>query len=143
MKRLDDLISFSTSIERMHIEHPQWVLRVIIFDVVLFVITFTAWLVWPLFVGKPFGVVLAVLVGLQLGRTCLLGVRRAATYRSGWLRGREAFVSSMQEAMQRGFTLEQWLSREFARDVAIMGEVLDDDELTRIVEAQRQQRDEP
>src|SRR4051794_14789658 len=117
----------------MYVQKPQLVRRALIIDAIIFVITFACWAFWPMFVGTPASPVISVIVGLQLGRTCILTIRRAATYRSGWLDGRASFVAAMSEAQRRGMSPADWLASEFARDMAVMGETVDVDELLRRV----------
>jgi hypothetical protein len=100
-------------------------------DLSLFVITLGAWIIWPHVFGTWLGVVCGIAVGLQLGRTALLGVRRQMTYRAGWVHGRGAMIASLTEALRRGMTMDEWVSREAVRDLAMIGEHVDPDVLLR------------
>jgi hypothetical protein len=100
--------------------------QVIAFDLGLFLGAVAAWSLYPVTRGTWFGIAGGVLIGLQLGRASIGGIRRASAYRSGWLSGRQAMVAAMAEAYQRGMTLEQWLTAELSRDYAVLGLTADD-----------------
>jgi hypothetical protein len=97
-----------------------YALRVLVLDAALFVIAVTAWVVLAELHGWWRGVA-AVIIGLQLGRAGIVSYRRAAAYRSGWLRGRSQFVMSMAEAQRRGLPAGDWLLLEASRDYAVLG----------------------
>lgn len=130
---IDRLVRHSIDREKMYVQKPHLVRRVLITDLIVFAITLTCWVIWPMFVGTPLSVVIGIIVGLQLGRTAILSTRRAATYRSGWLDGRMSFVATMKEAQDRGMSPAEWLAAEFSRDMAVLGETVDVDELLRRV----------
>lgn len=108
--------------DRILVEHNRrrwwWVVA---FDLTLFVASVAAWTTWTLWRGTWVGLFAGVLVGLQLGRASLVGLRRAAAYRSGWLRGRSAMVHALAEAQQRGIPPQAWLEGELERDWAVLG----------------------
>lgn len=108
--------------DRMLVERNRrrW-LWVVTFDLTLFLASVLAWTTLTLWRGTWVGVFAGVLVGLQLGRASLVGLRRAAAYRSGWLRGRSAMVHALAEAQRRGIPPQAWLEGELERDWAVMG----------------------
>jgi hypothetical protein len=95
-----------------------WVVAV---DLTAFIVAVAAMIARPLLQVGFLSGMCAVVLGLQVGRASICGVRRAGTYRNGWLDGRTAFVTAMMEAQNRGMTPAQWLTAELQRDYAVMG----------------------
>lgn len=69
----------------------------------------------------PFVMVAAIIVGLMLGRVPLIRAGRALAYREGWLDGREAMVSALREATERGIEPADWLQAMWESDAAMLG----------------------
>lgn len=69
----------------------------------------------------PWSAIAGLWVALMLGFALMHGVRRAGSYRHGWVDGRSAMVAAMVEAQARDMTPSEWLRAEAARDFAIMG----------------------
>lgn len=66
-------------------------------------------------------VLAGIAVGWMVGRGVLSLLLRRMSYRSGWLDGRMQMVRSLNEAMRRDMTLDEWLRGEYARDNAVLG----------------------
>lgn len=64
-----------------------------------------------------------IVVALYIGFGAFQTTRKMSAYRSGWLDGRMALLSSMREAQHRGMSIEEWADAELARDLSIMGVV--------------------
>jgi hypothetical protein len=72
---------------------------------------------------SPWGmvrVVGATGLGWVIGMVPMRHLGRAMSYRSGWLDGRSAMVSSLSEALRRGLTLEDWVHGEAERDFKML-----------------------
>jgi hypothetical protein len=102
-----------------------YALRVLLLDLCLFTLAVGSWVMLSQLHGWWRGVA-AVVIGLQLGRAGIVSWRRAAAYRTGWLRGRSQMVYAMAEAQRRGLSVSQWLDSELARDFAVLG-ITDED----------------
>jgi hypothetical protein len=116
------LVDRSQRTDRMLVahDHAHW-RAVLALDLAMFLGAVVGWATLPVTSGTWLGVLAAVVVGLQIGRAGIAGLRRAQAYRSGWLAGRVAFVSAMAEAQRRGMRPSDWLAAELARDYAVMG----------------------
>lgn len=108
--------------DRMLVTHDVahfW--AIVIIDLVMFLAAVLAWVFTRGLGPGRLAFTLTMLVGLQLGRTGFMTVRRASAYRHGWLRGRSAMVNSMDEASRRGMSVDEWLQTELARDCMVLG----------------------
>lgn len=61
------------------------------------------------------------LLGVMVARAAMARMRRATSYRSGWLKGRLVMVNALSESLRRGMSVEEWLQAEFERDAKILG----------------------
>jgi hypothetical protein len=101
-------------------DRRRW-FAVLAFDAAMFTGAVVAWALWPVTRDTWFGILGGCLIGLQIGRASIGGIRRASAYRAGWLNGRSAMVHALAEAQRRGMTPSEWLSGELARDYAVLG----------------------
>jgi len=106
--------------ESSYVKDPRRARRLVIRDVVLAIIAMCALAGDDTF-PAPWGTICGLAVGGFLGMGLLPGVRRAMSYRTGWLDGRSAFVTARNEAIHRGMSEVQWLVGEMERDFAVMG----------------------
>lgn len=99
--------------------HRRWVVA---FDLTLFTVAVVGTGLMPA-TGAPWQVrlVAGFVVGVEVGRCAVIGVRRAHAYRTGWLAGRSQMLWAMAEAQRRGMTQVEWLEGELARDYAALG----------------------
>ena len=108
--------------DAMFVQEPGsgYAVRVLVYDLLLFATAVSAWVLHSQLRGW-WAAAAAIIIGLQLGRAGIVGYRRAAAYRAGWLRGRSQMVYAMREAHLRGLTGQEWLMSELARDYAVLG----------------------
>lgn len=123
MSLLDKIVRRSLDNERSLVDDPPHARRLVTREVVLFVVVM-ACLVgrdWLQDVSVVAYLVSGVIVGMCCGMGALAGIRRAQSYRSGWLAGRTTMITSMLEAQRRGMSITEWLDGEFARDAHVLG----------------------
>lgn len=94
--------------------------RVLLVDLAAFVASVGAWTALALLDGW-WRLLAGIIIGLQLGRASIVAYRRAAAYRTGWLRGRSQMLHAMVEAHRRGLSMHEWLDSELSRDYAVLG----------------------
>lgn len=102
-------------------EHgTRYARQVLVLDLLLFVAVLGTWVVYSQLHGW-WALAAGLVIGFQIGRAGITSYRRAAAYRSGWLRGRQQMIGAMVEARDRGMTPTEWLASELARDYAVLG----------------------
>lgn len=106
--------------EKTYVVNPRRLRRLFWWDVSTF-LTIVALVVVEAWTAESTVVNALVLpiICLLIGRTLLARMVRARAYRNGWLDGRRQMVGSMAEAVQRGFTIEEWLEGEIERDIQV------------------------
>lgn len=57
-----------------------------------------------------------IFVGLAIGLVPFAALRRAQAYRRGWMDGRRALATSLDEATRRGMSHREWVLAELERD---------------------------
>jgi hypothetical protein len=107
--------------ERTAVEQPELMLRMLVIELGAFVVVIVCWFAALWGDSAIANSVATVVTGVALGMSAMPMTRRAHAYRAGWLRGRAQFVASLEEAHRRGFSLQQWLEAELARDLSVLG----------------------
>lgn len=120
MKRVDRLVTRLADDDRTLVHDPRGGRRLGVGAFVSCLVGFASIcaLIWadPGWLTTVAGAVLGGLVG----RAGLARLRRAMSYRSGWLAGRQVMVSALSEALRRGMDVEDWLHGELERDVKML-----------------------
>lgn len=107
--------------EKTYVVNPRRLRRLFLWDVATFLVVFALVLVegWTAESSIANALALPIII-LLIARTMLARMIRARAYRNGWLDGRRHMVASMAEAMQREFTIEEWLEGELERDTEVL-----------------------
>lgn len=99
---------------------PRADFGLLVHAVVMFLVGLAALVAVNVGGGLVSAVASGVLGGL-IGYATLSRQRRARAYWSGWLTGRSEMVSSLGEASKREMSMQDWLTTQFDRDVAVIG----------------------
>jgi hypothetical protein len=117
---IDKLVDQALENESSYITDPPRARRLVMRDAALAILALLA-LVGEDALPDPWRNVAGVLVGAFVAFGLFNATRRAVSYKSGWLHGRSAMISSMSEAMGRDMSIEEWLHAELSRDAVVMG----------------------
>ena len=121
MNPLDRVVTRLQRTDAMFVQESRsYALKVLLLDYLLLALAIGAWVAFTLVDGW-WRTIAGVVVGLQIGRASLTSYRRAAAYRSGWLKGRNQMVAAMIEAERRGMSVNEWLEAEALRQYAVLG----------------------
>jgi len=72
-------------------------------------------------VSQPWGFVIRIAcllaIGICAGIACTMPTHLRRGYAAGWYEGRQAMVTSMAEAINRGLSVQEWFEAEMERDM--------------------------
>lgn len=106
--------------ESMLIRNPRSMVRLLIISGVLFAVVIAGSFSRRFLSGVAFWVDWFVLV-LFAGFGIWYWLGRAVSYRSGWVEGHLQAVVSLSETLERGLSLEDWVTAEAERVAQVMG----------------------
>jgi hypothetical protein len=115
------LVHRSERVDRMLVaRNARLIVRVLVTDLSLLILAWAGLLLFRHGPG-PLAIIATLAIALELGRVGIVGLRRAEAYRSGWLDGRSAMLSSLAEAHRRGLTVQEWVQGEMERQMSVLG----------------------
>lgn len=117
---LDPLARRAVRNERAFVDEPQRARWLVLRDFALFVAVLVATFVDDSLTGWR-DVAAMMFVAVYVGYGAFQTTRKMSAYRSGWLDGRRAIVSSLSEAQRRGLSADEWAALELARDFSVLG----------------------
>lgn len=113
---LDRYVDRAMRDEEVLVNEPSRARTVLVWGVLGFAAVLAATTV-RLWAGPgPLNALGAVVLGAYAGLGAIGRYRRAASFRNGWLAGRARMLASIDEALRRGLTMDDWVRGEVERD---------------------------